>query len=293
MHAVEELESLLSDQPATPLRPHPVENYKEEKVRLDAIVNAPPFVDGDRSVAFNRSRKITDLLDKQAPRTITDPARLNRVNRLTTEILETVIKPAMLSRAVMRRNPPGAVDAFMRRENSKIVKRAKIAWKRARWALDPTNDNKDFTNLEIARPEGTPGQTSSFMAEAQIPGFVAMSEQAKANWPLGEPKATTAISHLKTGDVAVDQVVEDMQEAAGPLQHETNPTIPAPPENALQLPCECGCGKMIDLGKTGKKRYVNKSHRVRASLLRRKRAMEENPINLAPRAPAAVQAAEE
>ena len=198
--AVEKLEAALTDQPQNPWRPPQTEAYLEERERLANFVKAPQYVPGDRGAAANRLRQLDKMIADQAPRRIEEPIRANTMHGLAKEVLEGVIKPALLPRSTMRRNPAGAVDHFRRQENSKFFKRAARAWKRSQWALDPDGP-ADHTNIERYRPEGLGDGAATFMADAQIPGHFAMSPAAKANWPLGDP----------TGETALKQAIEREQ----------------------------------------------------------------------------------
>ena len=188
-------------QPVNPLRHHQVQSYTEEMRRLGGIVEqrdadgrpGQSWIGGDPSKAARRVRQIHDILDTQAPRKLTG-TDVNRAHMLATTIIQDTLQPAMLTRAIMRRNPAGAVGAYRRREGTAAFKRAALAVKRAIRAIDPENDDPDLTNLERFRPEGSATDgTSTFMADATIPGFLAMTPTAKANWPLGEPTADTAL----------------------------------------------------------------------------------------------------
>ncbi len=191
--SVEKLEAALTDQPVNPWRPPQTEAYMEERQRLAAFVGAPAYVPGDRSAAADRLRKLDKMIADQAPRKIDEPIRANTVYQQAKTVMDEVIRPALLPRSVMRRNPAGAVDHFRAKENSKFFKRAVRAWKRAMWGLEPDGPS-DHTNIERFRPEGEgPNGTATFMPGAQIPGNFAMSPQAKENWPLGEPTAKTAL----------------------------------------------------------------------------------------------------
>jgi len=196
MSAVDQLQTLLDTerQPSNPLRPHQVESYAEEKKRLDEIIHAPSWIEGDRGQATKRHRNLDKMLAEQAPRR---SDRVNEIKRLADEVLERQIKPAMLPREVMRRNPSGAVGAFLRQEQGPETKRAIREWKRAMWAIDPESKDPDHTNLERFRPEiGPQSGASTFMADAQIPGVFAMTPQAKANWPAEMPAQGTVNSPL-------------------------------------------------------------------------------------------------
>ena len=196
MSELDQLESILDSerQPKNPLRPHQVKSYREEQKRLEEIVHAPGWVEGDRGQATKRYRSLGKMLEEQAAKPTSQP---NEVKRLSDEVFSKHIQPAMLPREVMRRNPSGAVGQFIRQEQGKETKRAMQAWKRSRWALDPNTDDPDHTNLEKYRPEiGPQSGAATFMSDAQIPGVFAMSPKAKENWPAEMPPQGTVNSAL-------------------------------------------------------------------------------------------------
>ena len=195
--AVGQLKALLHDQPHNPMRPNVKEYHKEELKRLEDIMRAPSFIMADRGFASKKRNEIMKLLDAQSPKKIEEPARLDAVTKLATEVLEKTIKPAMLTHEEMRRNPVGSVDGFLRRENAPVIKDAILAWKRAMWALEPDNPDIDYTNMEKHRRSATPEGAATFMANAQIPGNFAMTPTAKDNWPLGEPTADTVLKQVQ------------------------------------------------------------------------------------------------
>jgi hypothetical protein len=199
---VKQLKDLLHDQPENPLRPNQVEEFKEERERLQSIVKAPAWQTGaDRGSAQKRFRQIDKYLEQGAPKPL-DQYRRDKVNTLAKEALNE-IRDAMLPQSAMRRNPAGAVDHYRRNEGSKEVKEKILTWKRAMRALDPDNTDQDYTNIERFRPQGTPNDgTSTFVADAQIPGKFAQSPLAKENWPLGEPKVDTAVAQVKRREMS-------------------------------------------------------------------------------------------
>jgi len=212
--AVAQLESHLdaTQQPKNPLRANQVQEFEEERQRLRSIVTAPAWQAGaDRGAATKRYKQIEKLMHEQAPKAL-DGARRDVVAKLAETVLQDVIRPALLPESHMRRNPAGAVDKFLRRENSKPIKKAILTWKRALRAIEPDNVDQDYTNIERFRPSGyNPDGTSTFMADAQIPGKFAMSSQAKENWPLGEPTAETALGQVQARE---KKPMSDAQKAA-------------------------------------------------------------------------------
>jgi len=200
--AVAELESLTQDQPDNPLRPNQIEEYHGELRRLGAMAdgrdvdgNPQHWIPGDRGLARRRVREIQEALDRQAPKKVSGE-RANAIHKKAGEVLD-VLRGAMLPKSTMRRNPAGAVGHVLRNEFSPEFKRAAKTWKRAMRALDPTNNDPDFTNLERFRSEGAGDGTSSVMVDAQIPGLFALSNRAKHNWPLGEATADTALKQAQ------------------------------------------------------------------------------------------------
>jgi hypothetical protein len=198
--AVQRLEAELTDQPKNPWRPPQTLEYQEERERLAKFVHAPPYVPGNRGDATARLRSLDTMIRDQMPRKIDDPLRANRVHQLAKEVLDTEIKPKLLPRAQMRRNPAGAVDYFRRTEMSKPFKRAVQAFKRAMFGLDPTTDDHDHANIERYRSEGGVEGTSTVMVGAQIPGHFALTPQAKENWPLGDATATSALEQVRKAE---------------------------------------------------------------------------------------------
>lgn len=206
MSAVEQLTKELHDQPAVPLKPNQIKDYEEEMDRATKVAQAPPYVTGiDRGAAENRRRQIDSTLRNQAPRQIDEPMRRDKVAKLADRVLREEIVPALQSQVVMRRNPAGAVGAFLTGENSKPVKTAIGQWRRAMRALDPQNEDPDYTNVERYRPTGMIPGAATYMADAQIPGVFAMTPTAKENWPLGEPKVETPVAQAKKRELSDEQ----------------------------------------------------------------------------------------
>ena len=212
---VEKLKAELKDQPHNPLRPTQMREYDDELTQISGMtsgrdMDGRPAMDGPagqswlngaKGASLRRAKQIHDILAKQAPKKITGD-RASRVHALVTETLETVIKPAMLPRSALRRNPPSAVGHLLRTEFNGEFKDGILAVKRGLRALDPDNADPDFTNMERFRPEGNGDGTSTFMADAQIPGVFGMSNRAKENWPLGDATARTAVGEARQRETA-------------------------------------------------------------------------------------------
>lgn len=195
---VEELAELLHDQPEQPLRPNQMAGWQAEVDRLERMAGQPAEYAGTaRGFAQRRLRQVRGIVDRHAPRKITDPSRAARVHTLTKQVLTEVIVPRLLTRAESDRNPPGAVGYQLRHgEFSAPFKRAANVWKRGMLALDPgaNGGDPDFTNYARYQPQGVRADgVTSYMPGAQVPGHFAMSPLARANWPFDhEPESPLA-----------------------------------------------------------------------------------------------------
>lgn len=205
-NVVQQLANELKNQPVNPLRNHQVEEYAREKTRLETIVGAPAFVPGDRGKAAKQARDLAKMVDHQIAKPVQGEHK-DTIAKLATEVMETVIRPALVPREDMRRNPAGAVGQFMRIENARPTKQAIQQWKRAQLVLEPGNEDPDLANVERFRPERIhdTGGAATFMPGAQIPGNFAMTPQAKANWPLGEPHVETPLKQAQKREMSEAQ----------------------------------------------------------------------------------------
>lgn len=213
---VEQLADELKDQPRNPLRPYQVKEHTDELARVRALAGGldqdgrqQPWMPGDRGAARQRMQRIQKVLHEQAPKPIEDGARKDKIARLTSEVITNVIAPSMLTEEEMRRNPAGAVGAFLRREGSKPVKDAILTARRGLLALEPDNDDPDYLNMERFRRQKESTGAASFMADAQIRGNFAQTPLAKQNWPLGEPTARTALVDVLAREQAAGAAVID------------------------------------------------------------------------------------
>ena len=195
-NAVEVLKNTLDAEghAQNPMRPHVAERHEQELRRLSTIANAPPYVHANRGAAMKRYQDLKKVIEEQLPRAVKDP---DQVARLADDVLENTIKPVMLTRAEMRRNPPGAVDRNIKGEASPVIKNAILQWKRAMLSLNWDNKTeRDLVNLDKHRREGMSPETASHMVNAQIPGNFAFGATAKANWPAAMPEQGTVNSPL-------------------------------------------------------------------------------------------------
>src|SRR3989304_3978761 len=145
--AVSHLKDLLKDQPANPLRPQQIADLKEGRQRQESMHRAPACHGVHKGATTAAIRKIDAMLDTQVVKPV-EPAKRDLIAAKTREVIETVVKPAMLPHEVMRRNPTDAVDHFMRGENSPRVKAAILLAKTGMRVVEPENTDRDYTNFE-------------------------------------------------------------------------------------------------------------------------------------------------
>lgn len=147
----------------------------------------------DKAGMRKHAKNIKDTLEKHAPNPYENKNEISKAMSRLKDLKEQ-ITTNMPSQEEMRRNRAGSVHKHMRweKENKKKILEAKEIMAR----LDPKSEDPDLCNIEKWRKE------SPFVYDttAQIAGHHAMSEQAKANWPLGEPKAQTAVAHVAVMD---------------------------------------------------------------------------------------------
>jgi hypothetical protein len=175
---------------------------EDELKQIDDTLTQPGWVLGRLNMTAERIKQLKQRQKrlKRELNTYSPPTDLSGQTKdalyAQQKELEEKIREGMLPREVMRKNPVGAVD-----DNIRWQARAKnwiLQWKNIRRALNPTSEEKDLANVERLRPEMyVPGRPSGFMGDAQITGHFAMSEQAKENWPLGEPKVDTALKQAE------------------------------------------------------------------------------------------------
>lgn len=175
-----------------------------EKREIDSTLAQPTWARKDllpsRLERMNKRKLSLDRdLKENAPPIVSGETKDHLVKRLND--LNEEIRVGMPSHEVMRRNPPGAVgmhDRWQAASKSKVIERKNILK-----VLDRDNEDPDYLSVEMLRPSGlSPEAAATFMVNAQIPGNFAMTELAKANWPLGEPKVDTAMAQAERREIA-------------------------------------------------------------------------------------------
>jgi hypothetical protein len=144
-----------------------------------------------RQLLAKRRRALEDQLEDGTPPQVSGETK-DVLSKRLQELNETM-RIGMPTVEEMRRNPAGAVDKHRRWEAANKVR--KLERDNVLHLLNPDDDSKDLTNIEMIRPSGLiPGGASTFMADAQIPGHFAMTPLAKENWPLGEAKVDNPLA---------------------------------------------------------------------------------------------------
>ena len=172
---------------------------QREIEQIDEVLHAPAWakagLDGDAIKHLpKRQRDLKKQLEALSPQEVSG-STLDAVARRAEELAEQ-IRIGMPTLEEMRRNPVGAVGKHTRWAKANRLKIPE--WKNLRIQLAPDSDDPDEANVEQIRPSMmNQDGSSTFMSNAQIPGRFAMSPLAKEHWPLGEPTATTATSHLR------------------------------------------------------------------------------------------------
>ena len=128
-------------------------NREDEKAWIDKTLSQEPWVLKDmtaeqRGNLIRRKNDLDEQLEQYAPPTDISGETKDALHKRLKEI-EGIIQPCLLSGEVMRRNPAGAVDAYNKGENSPVMKRLIIERKNILRLLEPTNDEKDYCNIEL------------------------------------------------------------------------------------------------------------------------------------------------
>lgn len=189
--------------------------------------------------AYNNQKRINERLERERVPDLDGETK--DILSKEIEAIEGKIKHGMPTDSTMRRNEVGAVHHHITWEThnkSRIQK-----WKNLKKVLENDSEDPDLCNVERLRPSiVAPGGTSTFAADAQIGGHVALPEYAKDGAPefmqkipegsgLGQIVAAEAKEASATGMPQVERVTA------------TGRIVKQPAYEARE--CECGCSKMF------------------------------------------------
>lgn len=180
---------------STYLRPSQRVALQQDLQAAESALNNPeiaPYIE-DKTRARQQARDLKKTLDEKSPKPYETPQAKDAAMARERELREQW-STGMLSQEEMRRNRQGTSNSVYRHMKWEQANKKKIQeWKEIRARLEPDSDDPDLCNIEQYRPS----QAFVMDTTAQIAGHHAMSSQAKANWPLGDPKAETAVAHLE------------------------------------------------------------------------------------------------
>lgn len=146
------------------------------------IANMQHFKRGDPTALIKRRDAIKDKIEDFAPRPMSAGARAE-LQKEEARVLETIV-PALIPSDQLRRNPSGTVGKLFKGEMSSATKDAILYWRNLRKQIYQDDPDPELCSVERHRPSGIRYDgTSTFMPDAQIPGFHAMTPRAKENWP--------------------------------------------------------------------------------------------------------------
>lgn len=204
-----------------------------------------------------RERAIKQKILRESPTEISGAAKDELANELD-RLLQDEIVPKMLTKEVLRRNPPGAVADLIKGEMSPPYKRAVHKFRNIKRTIEPDNDDPDLTNLERYRPSQMTDGNSTFMGDAQIPGHHAMSPQAKENFPESMGRnVNSAFDQVcaAAAESGLEVVLRPVSGNGSAAPH------PGETKEPVRKVCECGCGEEFKTRNQTKK-FVNPEHRT-------------------------------
>ena len=226
--------------------------YNNEKQNVE---QSRVFGTGNGANSIQSMRRIKARLDRETPPEM-DGATKDVIQK-TINSLETKIKHTMPSTETMRRNPAGAIHENT--EHHRLTKKDQLLWKNLKKVMHPDSEDPDLCNLERLRSSVIQrGGTSTFMADAQISGHVALSEKTKENVPEFMDKIAegSALGQIKTAEFK-----EELNTVPTTTRvTKTGKTRSVPAYQPKE--CACGCGNMfVPIHAKGK--YATKSCRSR------------------------------
>ncbi|KKL56836.1 hypothetical protein LCGC14_2241420, partial [marine sediment metagenome] len=176
--------------------PRQIRESQEEKTRLESQL-ALPSPDGtlSRGEIGAQLQRVNKFLEEGTPPPTTPERRDELGKRIT--VLEKEISENMPTREAMVRKVPGTGDHHGKWE--KANKPKIFEWKDARRELDPTNEDVDYTNVEILRRQNDLSEIKPFrqfkgvdMRDGEIvPGGIPDAEKIEAR--IAEPETAVAV----------------------------------------------------------------------------------------------------
>ncbi len=183
------------------LMPRQIRESQEEKSRLESQL-ALPSPDGtlSRGEIGAQLQRVNKFLEEGTPPPTTPERRDELGKRIT--VLEKEISENMPTREAMVRKVPGTGDHHGKWE--KANKPKIFEWKDARRELDPTNEDVDYTNVEILRRQNDLSEIKPFrqfkgvdMRDGEIvPGGIPDAEKIEARIAQSE----TAVAVLEQNE---------------------------------------------------------------------------------------------
>ena len=192
----------------------------EDKKRHERMAKDPLGFRDDLPAQHKSIRAIDKMLAEQGPEPLTG-AEKDLLSKRSNELAEE-IRGFMVPREEMRRSPTqqtNAVYQHLRREGNPENKKKILEWKNIRVQLEPDSDDPNQANADFhLRPERGIVH-KSMMVDAMGPrGHLAMSSQAKDNWPLGEATADTALAGAQRVQMEKKQAARDRMAKARDAQ---------------------------------------------------------------------------
>jgi hypothetical protein len=160
----------------------------------------------DGRLVNRRVRSIDNLLNEFSPPETDGQTKDDLIKE--EKRLRDEIRQGMLPVEVMERNPPNAAWANIK--FAEANKRKILKWKNLRKVIHREDENPDLCNFEAYRPSLNPQGTTTFMANAQLPGHMALSEDAKENFPesMGQD-VNSALNQVLEAEDEIDTEAED------------------------------------------------------------------------------------
>jgi hypothetical protein len=174
------------------LKPSQTAALREDLAAAEEALTSPnmaPYIQ-DKAALRLQAKQLKQTLEEQAPKpyetAVEQDAAAKRERELRGEILQGIP-----SQEEMRRKRSDSVHKHMTWEKANKTKI--LEWREIVKRLEPESDDPNLTSIEKYRPS----MPYAYDPNDQIAGHHAMTPAAKENWPLGEPKAETAVKHLK------------------------------------------------------------------------------------------------